>query len=218
MDHRTESFRRKFASAAQHLSVEPKHVVSLKLREDVRSYNDYVRLMNTLTNEEGLVCSEIGGDLQGRGYLISDGNNRLILVEHETGLELLYIAGSVASLIGIIPLILQGWHVLRGRFGREDIAIPRMQIRQMDNDGRLHEEYIYSPYPSSPVAIRGIIRTLFERIKSLEIEVEMLNGQVETLTRGVDEMKKQNRVQKPSANQKNGRRTTGHSPRKRTKK
>jgi len=38
----------------------------------------------------------------------------LILVEHETGLEILCIAGSIASLIGLVPLVLQGWHPWSG--------------------------------------------------------------------------------------------------------
>ena len=40
----------------------------------------------------------MGGD----AYVISQDQQKLVIVEHETGLEILYIAGSIASLIGLV--------------------------------------------------------------------------------------------------------------------
>ena len=106
LNYREESFRQKFCSAAQQLSVRPDQVISLKFRENIGSYEHYQELVENLQHEFGVQCSRVDKELQGRGYLLSLGPARVILVEHETGLEVLYIAGSIASLISLVPLVL----------------------------------------------------------------------------------------------------------------
>lgn len=145
MDYREESFKRKFSSAAQLLDVGPDQIVSLKFREDVGSNSDYRDLLDTLQHEAGVHYSKVDGDLQGRGYIVGLEKVKLLLVEHETGLEVLYIAGSIASSFGSIPLILQRWAAIRGRFpGRHAQFGGPVEIRRVDNAGHLQEEHLHS--------------------------------------------------------------------------
>jgi hypothetical protein len=144
MDYREESFKRKFSSAAQHLNVGADQIVSLKFRENVGSYDDYRELIDMLQSEAEIHYSEVDGDLQGRGYMLGHGKTKLLLVEHETGLEILYIAGSIASLLGLIPLVLQGWAAIRGRLPRHGASLDYpVEIRQIDQTGRLNEKHLH---------------------------------------------------------------------------
>lgn len=191
MDYREESFRRKFASAAQHLGVEPEQIVSLKLRENVSSYDEYRQLIDVLHHEAGLQCSEIAADLQGRGYLLGDGKTHVIIVEHETGLELFYIAGSIASLIGLVPLILQGWRALRrqasGRHGMPDHGL---EIRRIDHGGRVSEEHIHERYPDSFMAIGSILPAIATTASLIETEIRILSEQIQRLNSRVELLEK----------------------------
>jgi hypothetical protein len=99
MDYRKESFQRKFSTAAKCLNARSDQIVSLKFRENIDSYNDYRDLLEMLQHEAGIQYSEVDGELQSRGYMVSLGPAKLLLVEHETGLEILYIASSIASLL-----------------------------------------------------------------------------------------------------------------------
>lgn len=203
MDYREESFRQKFAGAAQHLSVRPEQVVSLKLRENVSSYDEYRQLLDVLQHEAGLQCSEIKADLQGRGYLLGDGKNNLIVVEHETGLELLYIAGSVASLIALVPLVLQGWRALRGQFsGRHMMPDQGMEIRRIDDSGRLHEEHVHDRHFGSFMTIGSILPALATTAGLIETEIRMISRQIQTLNSRVDALEKQRRLPGSSTVQK----------------
>jgi len=109
MDYREKAFREKFDNAARHLGVEPKQVVSLKFRETVSSYSEYHHLLDILQREANVSYQKLNDNFQGTGYLVADKSSKIVLVEHETGLELLYIVGSIASLVGLIPLIRQCW-------------------------------------------------------------------------------------------------------------
>jgi len=57
------------------------------------------------------------GKFQGNAFTITDRNkNKILAVEHETGLEILYIAGSIASLIQLLPTVINAWNYLRNGF------------------------------------------------------------------------------------------------------
>jgi hypothetical protein len=192
MDYREESFRRKFNSAAQHLNVCSDQIVSLKFRENVGSYGDYRELVETLRQEAGVHFSEVDGDLQGHGYVLEHDKTKLLLVEHETGLEILYIAGSIASLFGLIPLVLQGWTAIRGLFPRHRTPTDHaVEIRRIDNVGRLREEHLPNLYmPGSPMQIQASVPALLKAASLLEHENKNLVGQVEALTRRIDALEK----------------------------
>lgn len=189
MNYREDSFRRKFASAAQHLAVEPKQLVSLKLREIVNSYEDYRQLVEVLQHEVGIKCSEIKADLQGRGYLLDDGKTKLILVEHESGLEILYIAGSIASLISLVPVVLQGWRAIRGLSSRRDFPPDRgLEVRRIDDSGHIHEEPIHGRHLGHFLSMSSTFSDLATTAKLVETEIKMLSEQVQKLTSRVEEL------------------------------
>ncbi len=192
MDHREESFQRKFSSAAQHLNVSRDRIVSLKFRENVGSYNDYRELLDTLQHEAGVHYSEVDGDLQGRGYIVGLEKVKLLLVEHETGLEVLYIAGSIASLFGLIPLILQGWAAIRGRFpGRRPHMDGPVEIRRIDNAGRLQEEHLHSHQQSASLLHIGTFAPTVSLAATLmEDETRNLNRQIEKLSSRIEALEK----------------------------
>jgi hypothetical protein len=191
MDYREKTFRAKFDSAARHLGTQRDQVVSLKLRDNVGSYQEYRDLVDRLRTEAGLQCSEIDADLQGRGYLIADGRTKVIAVEHETGLEILYIAGSIASLIQLVPMVLRGWSALRGRrHGRPDLPTHDIEIRRMDKAGHLLEEHIHD-HPSGHLISDGVFYPTTATITNLiESEMKSLTQQLESLTSRVEALEK----------------------------
>jgi hypothetical protein len=207
MDHRDASFLRKFEGAARHLAVRPEQVVSLKLRENVNSYDEYLQLVEVLQHEFGLQCSEIQADLQadlqGRGYLLGDGKTRLILVEHESGLELLYIAGSIASLIGLVPLVLQGWRALRGQFaGIHGLPDHGVEIRRIDASGNLQEEQIHDWHFGSFGALGSVLPALATTAGLIETEIRALSDQLKMLNSRVSLLEEQRPLSMPPTGEK----------------
>jgi hypothetical protein len=201
MDYREESFKRKFSSAAQHLNIGADQIVSLKFRENVGSYSDYRELIDMLQNEAGIHYSEVDGDLQGRGYMLGHGKTKLLLVEHESGLEILYIAGSIASLLGLIPLVLQGWAAIRRRFPGHSASFDYpVEIRQIDQTGRLNEKHLHPHQLSASLMPMG---SFFSAITTagilVENEMENLVRQMKDLQSRIEVMEKEVRRQRAVA-------------------
>jgi hypothetical protein len=201
MDYREESFRRRFSSAAQHLSVRADQIVSLKIREDVGSANAYRELVDMLQHEAGIHFSEVNIDLQDRGYMLEDEKTKMLLVEHETGLEILYIAGSIASLLGMIPLVLQGWTAIRRRFPRRRASLDHpVEIRRIDQTGRLREEHLHPRQLSASMTPMGSLVSAVTTAGTLvEKEVGDLVRQIEDLKSRIDVMEKEVRRQRAAA-------------------
>ena len=156
-------------NAASHLNIE-----SLKFR-DIRFY-DYKELINELGP---LKVIKISGTYQGNAWKLTDADhNSIIIVEHETGLEILYVVGAVASIASLVPLIINTWgrirdHLppFRGRFGTA--AVER---RRFDKNNRLVEE---PALPIEMIVFQHLLHqydTLSERISSLEGEVSSLKS------------------------------------------
>ena len=193
MDHRTETFKAKFSDAGRHLGVNPKEVVSLKLRENVSSYDEYRNFFRALEHEAGFQCTPVDGDLQGKGYLLSDGSSRVIVVEHETGLEILYIAGSIASLIGILPLIVQGWRAFRGHHAaRRDFDDRGVEIRRIDENGHLTEDHVHERnlFHNSQSTANTFLAT--SAAKTIESELRQIKEQINSISRRVDALEGKN--------------------------
>ena len=189
MDHRTETFKTKFSDAGRHLGVNPKEVVSLKLRENVSSYDEYRNFFRSLEHEAGFQCTPVDGDLQGKGYLLSDGSSRVIVVEHETGLEILYIAGSIASLIGILPLIVQGWRAFRGHHAaRRDFDDRGVEIRRIDENGHLTEDHFHEKnlFHNSPSMANTFLAA--SAAMTIESELRQIKEQINSISRRVDSL------------------------------
>jgi hypothetical protein len=187
MDYREEQFKRKFTDAARQFGVSPDQVVSVKLRDSVGSHTEYQQLLHAIEHEAGLHCTSINGDLQGSGHLLEDGKNKIIFVEHESGLEILYIAGSVASLIGLIPVVLQCWRGIRGHPGRHQADDQPIEIRRLGRDGRLHEDRSSRAYSflATPVGFSTALTTV---ATLMENEMRVLVGELRRLEARVDKL------------------------------
>jgi hypothetical protein len=187
MDYRDSTFKTKFENAAKYLKGEPKEIVSLKLRDSVGSYREYDMLMDILEREAHVQTSPVKDGLQGNGYLIQNRDNRIIVVSHETGLEILYIAGSIASIIGLIPLVLKCWNHLRGGFGR--LHHPHnIEIRHLDEKGHLIEQKAHELFGDflNPFDLtNGLLNS---SVEGIEGELRQLKSDVKTLTARVDEI------------------------------
>jgi hypothetical protein len=105
--------------------------------------------------------------------------NRAILVEHETGLEILGAIGSFASLIALLPMISSGWTRLRHRlfgppYDRPDVE--GIEVRQIDLNGNLIEQQAPSVEVYFLNAAARDQSVLTQRISQLEDEVKRLKA------------------------------------------
>jgi hypothetical protein len=199
MDYREKAFKDKFASASKHLGVPADQVVSLKLRDVVSSRNDYHEMLRVLEHEAGVHWSEIDGDLQGRAYLVDHDEQRIILVEHETGLEILSVVGSIASLIGLIPLVLQCWGAVRGYVDRRHAQQFRsVEIRRLDSKGNLHEDHSHGLAGPSAFPLSVLNIALSSAARVLDANVHALREEVRSLGERLSVIEKQRKLAKKS--------------------
>jgi len=188
MDHRSDMFKKKFGEAAEHLGVKPDRIISLKFRENVSSYAEYREVLRMLEHEFGIHWREVEADLQGRGYLLSDGTAQVLMVEHESGLEILYIAGSIASLIGLVPLVVQGWRGLRGWSAqRHGGGVGDIEIRRLDESGELTEHNVHDMPATTGISYKLFISTA----KIVEDDLHRIVDQLESLAGRVESLEKQ---------------------------
>lgn len=150
MDSRADSLAQRFRSAQAHLKTQGIHdLVSLKYRghRDVPS-SDYLHFVDDLRRHQGVDVVPVNGAFGGQAWIVKDkAQNRAILVEHETGLEILGAIGSVASLIALLPMISSGWTRLRNRlFGPpyDGPDVEGIEVRRIDLNGDLIEQQLPS--------------------------------------------------------------------------
>jgi hypothetical protein len=180
MDNRTLTFRGKFESARSVLKAGSlQEVISLKFRGNPMpsEYSELIRGQHVL----GLDVAPAKGDFSGQAWLVSlDRTSQIILVGHETGLEILYIAGSIASLIGLIPLAVNGWKRLRERFGNESPSrvMEIVEVRTLDSSGSLIEHNIQDFDRFFFDAARNTYEQNKRKIDSLEKQVSTLKRQL----------------------------------------
>jgi hypothetical protein len=192
MDYREKAFRDKFASASKHLGVPPDQVISLKLRDVVSSYGEYHEMLRALEQEAGVHWSEVGGNFQGRGYLVDQDGQKIVLVEHETGLEILYVAGSIASLITLIPLVLQCWGTVRGYVdGRHAHQFKSVEIRRFDNNGKLREDHSRGLTGPSAFPLSILNTALSSAARILDTEMHALRKEVRSIAGRLTAIEKQ---------------------------
>jgi len=182
MLRRQEAFKAKFAEAAKQLGVTVHDIVSLKMRDNVSAHHEYRALLETLQREVGLHTSPLSGNYQGNGHLVERNNTAVIVVEHETGLEILYIAGSLASIISLIPLVLRCWRAIRGHsHGPRHPSFDMLEVRRIDGSGHLVEEHVHgmgSPW-SEPVDFMN--QALFSAAEHIDGDIQQLKKIVENL-------------------------------------
>jgi hypothetical protein len=192
MDYREDAFRKKFESAAREFGVKPNQVASLKLRENVHT-SEYLEFLETLEREMGISLKKINGNLQGKGYLVSMHRARVIIVEHETGLEILFIVGSITSIIDLMPRIVQAWRFMRKYFQRRqdthshDFLAQEIEIRRFDQNGKLLEDHI-PDFEMNRMMPMELMNTTFTHL--LENEINDLVSQVQSLTVRVEKLEK----------------------------
>jgi hypothetical protein len=188
MDWREKKFREKFAAAAAHLNSTSGQIVSLKLRENIGSHNEYQELLHALEREGGIRSTRLDGNFQGGAYLLGNSKTKVIIVEHETGLEILYISGSVASLIGIIPMVLKCWSWLRGRHGPPHHApdFHRIETRRFDQNDKLIEEHANAldvPW-AAPLSVMNT--AFLSAAENIDAEIQQLRGTVQDLGKRIE--------------------------------
>jgi hypothetical protein len=175
-DSRKRDFLVKFQAAAAELNaISHWDVESLKFR-DSSSSHDYRDL---ITDLGPMRIVEIQGNYQGKAWKITDADgNSVIIVEHETGLEILYIVGSVASIVSLVPVVVNVWNRMRDHWpphrGRSGPGGP--ERRRFDKKGRLIEE---PTPPLEAIMLQHLLNqydSLSERISSLETDVSSLKS------------------------------------------
>ncbi len=179
--NRDERFRLMFKNAASDLGCSSyREIESLKARgRGYATSADYAALLEELKPLH--VATLAGGKpseyYHGRAWRVTDGElNSVIIVEHETGLEILYVAGAVASIAGLVPLVLNLWNRLRDhefpfRSRRSSATLER---RTLDEHDRVRESP--SPPPES-VALAQLVKDFAElnqRLSRLEEGVSSL--------------------------------------------
>ncbi len=195
MDSRTEPFLRKFSNAQSLLDARSiQDIVSLKYRESCVNNSDYVHFIDRhLKNEEGLEINPMSGDFWGKAWVVSDSHkNKIILVEHETGLEILYVAGSVASLIALIPVINSGWKWFRNMRGRASFSRPDregVELRRISTKNTIVEQQIQN------IEVFLLNASLEENI-ALHDKVKLLEKEVAALKKAIQPKKTKSAVQK----------------------
>jgi cell division protein FtsB len=184
-DLREKNFIAKFQVAAAELNAASYHdIESLKFKDSTSS-RDYRDLIIELGPMEVV---EIQGDYQGKAWKITDADdNSIIIVEHETGLEILYVVGAVASIVGLVPVIVNTWNNMRdhwlphrGRFGTGGL-----ERRRFGRNDKLIEE---PAPPVEAIILQQVLNQydkLSKRISSLEAEVSGLKSRIDSPTRSV---------------------------------
>jgi len=174
MNRDDKYFEQKFNECSKFIKANPKDIVSLKYRE-IRDHYFYQELLSNLNNIEGLKVENLGQIMNGISYKISYGSQRVVLVEHETGLEILYISGSIASLIA---LILQVASMISGR--RKGMpAYPSdlrdVEVRYFNKKGDFIEDHRPNYLPFE----------IFLLPQTFITEIEMLNKRVANLEKKI---------------------------------
>jgi len=172
-------FEQKFNECSKFIKTRPKNIVSLKYR-GIRDNNFYQELLGNLNGIEGLQVSNLGNVMNGISHKISYASQDIIIVEHETGLEILYISGSIASLIGLVLQVASMIGDGRNRMHSYSDDFRDVEIRYFNKHGDFIEEHKpnYLPYEIFlfPQSIIKEIEVLNKRINSLEKKIKQLTG------------------------------------------
>jgi hypothetical protein len=192
MNDREKMFVEKFTSAAQYLGVTPDQVVSIKLRDSVASHSEYDEMLHALECEAGIRWSKIDGSLQGQGHFADHEGQKIIVVEHETGLEILFVAGSIASLIGLVPLVLQFWGAARGYLHHQHARhFHDIETRWLDADGHLQEDHSCGLGGPSAFPLSVVSTALSSAARILDGDISRLRNEVRALSDRVAAIEKQ---------------------------
>lgn len=151
-------------------------------RDDCVNDSEYSHFIDEyLSQNLGLTLNRLQGDFGGQTWLVKDQDqNMAILVQHETGLEILSAIGSIASLVTLIPLISSGWTKLRHGFRRSRFDMPDgggVEIRQINQSNVLIEQ-------RAPSVEVYVLNVALRDQAGLRQKVERLEGEISELRRG----------------------------------
>jgi hypothetical protein len=182
MENRDQRFLAKFKAAAFELGCNShREIESLKFRGNGYATDaDYRKLLEELKSLRVTELAEgkPSGDYQGRAWKVTDSElNSVIIVEHETGLEILYVAGAVASVASLVPLIINLWNRLRNH----DFPSPwrtgphRLERRMLDERDHL----IDSPFASLDVVVIQRLAREYSELKQRVAHLEKVVSSLE---------------------------------------
>ncbi|MFA5191358.1 MAG: hypothetical protein WC740_11565 [Verrucomicrobiia bacterium] len=169
----------------------------MKYRDDCVNGSEYTHFVDDFLGRNlGLAVKRLDGDFGGQAWLVKDNRqNRAILVEHETGLEILGAIGSVASLIALLPLISSAWTSLRDRFSRhrfDHSGHADVEIRRFDQNNTLIEEH-------APTVEAYVLNMTLQDHSALKQKVSKLETEVERLKKALPARRKsRSRKSKPT--------------------
>ncbi|WP_171970419.1 hypothetical protein [Cuniculiplasma divulgatum] len=161
---RDKNFHEKFESASKELNGNGIYdVESLKFRS--MSYYGYTDLLKQL---KLLKVEKAKGNYQGMAWKITEENGHSILiVEHETGLEILYVVGAIASVTDLIWKVASLWN--RGRLRHfPEFERFEMERRRFGKNDLLIEESISSFETVMFQHLLNMYERLNERVSLLE--------------------------------------------------
>lgn len=173
-------FKQKFEECGRLLNIKPSKIVSLKYRE-MRDSSYYAELLNHLKASDGIHIKDVGLALNGHAYLVSRGGQNIVLVEHETGLEILYIAGTIASLIGFVLQVGSMIGNRRGHYMGPPIHLEDVEVRYFDEADNLIEEHKHDYFPYEvflpPETNQAEVERLTKRVAALEKKLKALTAE-----------------------------------------
>jgi hypothetical protein len=188
MNGNEKYFKQKFNEFTKFIKAKPEEIVSLKYRDSNDNYF-YEELLDKLNKIDGITVDTLGYVLNGKAHKISYGSQNIVLVEHETGLEILYISGSIASLIALVLQVGSMISNHRNRTHSFPHDMRDVEIRYFDKKGHLIEEHRpnYLPYEIflSPQPDNKEIDKLKKRLDDLEKKVKNLTSSKKKINKNV---------------------------------
>lgn len=179
MSEEQKYFEQKFKECSKFLKSNPKDIISLKYKEFRDNYY-YTELLDQLNNIDNVKINNIGNAMNGKAFKISYGEQNIIIVEHETGLEVLCIAGSIASLVSLVLYVSSMINDHRKGYTRFPNGMRSTEIRYFDKKGNFRKEYKANYIPTEifllPQAYNQEIESLKQKIVTLEKKIEKLTS------------------------------------------
>lgn len=121
---------------------------------------------------------KVDDNYQGIAWKITGENEHSILiVEHETGLEILYVVGAMASVADLIWKVGSVWNRNRFRhFPDPDFDGYEIERRAFDRHGHFAEEHVVSFESILLVQLLDSYKSLNERVLAIENDILKLKG------------------------------------------
>jgi hypothetical protein len=111
------------------------------------------------------------------------------------------IAGSVASLIGLIPTILQAWNALR-RFSDPANPFQNFEIRRLNENGELQEDTVHLDRhgvgDASNLALTAAAGLLEDEFQKLSRQIASMSPQIAGLEKRLAKVEVELKDSKPS--------------------